>query len=196
MCTHAGVSVVGTRFFFDNNTKRINIKIINDNESDYLIKTDVKSNVDFVVTPPLLLIKKNQSNIVSIIPNNIKLEKDKVFDLVVTAIPKSDMSPGNKINLAIRSNFKLIYRHNPLSDKILNELVLIKDTYNKNVINNLSNSFLTIYTSCHPDINKMSNKVNIPANQKITIDRCDEVWISMVNDDGSMGSMKKLYLSK
>lgn len=47
----AGVTVVGTRFFIDDTTRSLNIKLINDNDSDYLVKTTVNSD-SFIISPP------------------------------------------------------------------------------------------------------------------------------------------------
>lgn len=193
--SYAGVSVVGTRFFFNDKTKKINIKIINDHESDYLIKTNINEG-GFIVSPPLLLIRKDRDNIVSIIPDGFKFNSDKVFDLVVTAIPKSNLSDGNKINLSIRSHFKLIYRYKPINENILDSLSLGKDNINQDIIYNPTNSFISLYISCDSNINEMSGGVNIYPHQKILVNHCDEMWASLINDDGSISPAKRIYTNK
>lgn len=195
---YAGVSVVGTRFIFNDDLKKINIRLINDNESDYLIKTDIKGdeNNNFVVTPPLFIIKKNQKNIVSIIPFNINLNQDKVFDLVFTAIPKSDIGVGNHLKISVRSHFKLIYRHEKISDDIFKKIFLIDHDDSKISILNSSDSFLSLYVACNPKVTKMNHKINIHPKEKVSIQYCPEIWGAILNDDESLGVINKLKINK
>lgn len=62
-----GVSVVGTRFMINDEIKHLNIKITNDNENDYLIKSALDDK-DFIISPPLFLLQKNTANMITIIP--------------------------------------------------------------------------------------------------------------------------------
>lgn len=197
MQTYAGVSVVGTRFFVYDN-KKINVKLMNDNESDYLIKSEIKNlkkSHDFIVSPPLFIIKKNQSNIFNIIPNNVKFNHDEVFDLVITAIPKSNISNNNHINLSVRSHLKLIYRHKSIDDSILKLLKIKQYSNQENTFLNPTLSFLTVYISC--DIkNQKQNRFNIEPNQNILIPKCaNDTWVSLVRDDGSLSLMQKLNVA-
>lgn len=90
----SGPSIVGTRFLFNAETRAINIKVMNDNESDYLIKTSI-NNKEFIVSPPLFILPKNASNIITIIPSDmIKNDRDKIYELIITAIPKSEKIAG------------------------------------------------------------------------------------------------------
>lgn len=108
----AGVTVLGTRFVFKDDMKSLNIKLMNDDENDFLIKAKVNSN-DFFVTPPAFILNKNRSNVISIIPDGLKSsDKDQVYSLTVTAIPKSSMSDNsNVVSLAVRSHFNLVHIH-------------------------------------------------------------------------------------
>jgi P pilus assembly chaperone PapD len=202
LCNHtsfAGVSVVGTRFIFNDNSKKINIKLINDNESDYLIKTDIKGadTNNFVVTPPLFIIKKNQKNIVSIIPFKINFNQDQVFDLVFTAIPKSDIGSGNNINISVRSHFNLIYRHKEMSDNIFDQIFLINNKDSGSLIFNSSDYFVSMYISCNSNkVNKMNQKINIFPGDKVYIQHCNEIWGALLNDDESLGLVNKLKINK
>ena len=200
---HAGVLVVGTRFVFNENSKKINIKLINDNESDYLIKTDIKGDGsgDFVVTPPLFIIKKNQTNIVSIIPFKFDFNQDQVFDLVFTAIPKSDVSVGNSIKVSVRLHFNLIYRHKDINNDIFKNIFLInsglknEDTL-KSIILNSSDYFVSMYVSCNPEVTKMNHKINIHPQDKVSVEYCPEIWGAILNDDESLGVINKLKINK
>lgn len=123
----AGVSVVGTRFFIDDSTNALNIKVINDDESDYLIKTTVNCD-GFIISPPLFILPKNKSNIITVIPDEkIKDDKDRVYSLTITTIPKSEVNPNdNVVSLAIRSHFNLIYKHRAPKEMDYNKMILTR----------------------------------------------------------------------
>ena len=195
--TYAGVSVVGTRFFIQDN-KKISVKLMNDNESDYLIKSEIKglnNSSNFIISPPLFIIKKNQTNIFSIIPNNIKFSHDEVFDLMVTAIPKTNKNNSNHVNLSVRSHFKLIYRYKPIDDSMLKLLEVKQLSHQENTFHNPTLSFLTVYISC--DINNQKqDRLNVAPNQTLSIPKCtNDTWVSLVRDDGSVSSMQKLNVA-
>ncbi len=48
----SGTTLVGTRFLINNENKSLNIKIMNDENSDYLIKSEL-SDKRFIISPPL-----------------------------------------------------------------------------------------------------------------------------------------------
>lgn len=188
---YSSVVVLGTKFFFNKDSKRINIKTINDNESDYLVKVEVKGDKRFIVSPPLMLLKKNQSNIVTIIPNNIEYDEDKVFDLVVTTIPKVDKNINNSVHLALRSNFKLVYRHEPLQDDA--QKYLSFKTINNNVIINHSKSYITFFMACNKDMTDGKTRFSLLPESETLIPRCiNDTWVSIVRDDNSVGLPTKL----
>lgn len=169
---------------------------MNDNESDYLIKTEIKyENVNdagnFIISPPLLIVKKNQSNLISIIPNNVKYNHDKVFDLVVTAIPKIDLNTGNSVDLAVRSHFKLIYRHKAINEKILENLVVKSYSSHERLLINPTQSFITFTLSCE---NNDKFRFNIKPNKSVLVPNCTNAKIAFVQDDGAISSAKSIDL--
>ncbi|EKT56050.1 molecular chaperone [Providencia burhodogranariea] len=193
----AGITIVGTRFIIDNEKKSINIKIINDNENDYLIKSNISDN-NFIVSPPLFMLPKNSSNIVTIIPTDvINSNQDSLLDLTITAIPKSEVNNGNSnISLAVRSHFKVIYRHNKLTENEYSKLKIIR--YNNDFyLENKSNFVFTISTSINENYKNEKIK-NISPAQKIILDNCSamdkcNIWVNIYNDYNDV--IKKINLS-
>ncbi|WP_262417035.1 fimbria/pilus periplasmic chaperone [Providencia rettgeri] len=53
----SGTTLVGTRFIYNNEDNLLNIKIINDENVDYLIKSELDDK-SFIITPPLFILKK------------------------------------------------------------------------------------------------------------------------------------------
>lgn len=190
LSSFAGTSVVGTRFFITPETKVLNIKIMNDNESDYLIKTSINSN-EFIVARPLFILPKNRSNIITIIPNNINsFNKDKIYKLVITAIPKSNKNnKDNIISLAVRSHFNVIYQYQKNNNSDFNGVKLIKDSDKKYWLKNYTDRIFNIEISSEEDFKKYQRYILSPEDE-IYINKCQseiscQVWVSFLtkNDE-------------
>lgn len=196
----AGVSVVGTRFIINQNTKSLPIKIINDNENDYLVKTNISGNDEgrFVVTPPLFLLAKNTSNIQMLIPDKIEnIKVDQLYSLTITFIPNSKkIKDFSTISLALRSHFNLIYRHDNLSKFDPTLLVLVKEANDVFWLRNHSNFILTINIR-DSNTEKLDSRITLIPEGKVNVSnfcklkQCD-FWVSVVNDDDSI--LKKIHM--
>ncbi|CAI1025401.1 TPA: fimbrial biogenesis chaperone [Serratia fonticola] len=193
----AGVSVVGTRFFIDDATKALNVKLLNDNASDYLVKTKV-SNDGFIISPPLFILPKNKSNIITIIPDEkIKGDKDGVYSLIITTIPKSEVNPNdNVVSLAIRSHFNLIYKHGAPTEKDYNEMTLTRSQVGKWSLVNPTNFAFMILLSNRFSHHSGGAKLLGPG-QSISVDEhCSKdscsLWLYILDDESHI--VKKLNL--
>jgi P pilus assembly chaperone PapD len=193
----AGVSVVGTRFFIDDSINALNIKLINDNDSDYLIKTNI-NNDKFIISPPLFVLPKNKSNMVTIIPKEKnKNIKDEIYKLTITMIPKSAMSSDNNVlSLAIRSHFNLIYRHELPTDKNFNDIKLTRSEVGKWFLTNPTD-FSFIVSMSKTFIDNAGRQRLLAPDQIIPVDEyclgntCS-LWINILNEDNSI--LKKINL--
>ena len=180
-----GVSVLGTRFVMENNAQLLNIKISNDNESDYLIKSTSDDN-SVIITPPLMLLKRNNSNFITIIPKEMKkTSSDKLINLTITAIPKSlDKSSDNSVSIAVRSHFKIIYRHKELNDSSFNKMELIIKNNHCMLVNN-SKFIFTLSLSQHKS--EKGNKLfSIRPEESVTLGdknsaACNS-WVNFYNE--------------
>lgn len=184
----AGVTVVGTRFFIDDTTRSVNIKVINDNDSDYLIKTTVNSD-SFIISPPLFILNKNASNIISIIPDEmIKDHKDKVYSLTIATIPRAEMNEvSSVVSLAIRSHFKLIYKHMLPTDNDFNQIKLMRSSPGKWLLSNPTLFAYTVFLSKEKDQNPKTSQILAPG-QKIPVSKyCDihacSLWLTILDNE-------------
>jgi len=193
----AGVSVLGTRFFIDDSTKSLNIKVINDDESDYLIKATINSD-GFIISPPLFILPKNNSNIITIIPEeNIKNNKDKVYSLTITTIPKSAINnDSNVVSLAIRSHFNLIYQHALPTDNDFNEIKLIRSQDGNWFLSNKTDFSFIISLSKEIMYRSEDSKILAPGTDISVNEYCSETTCSLVLIilDGEQNFVKKLNL--
>ncbi len=162
-----GVTVVGTRFVINSHSQHLNIKLTNDNESDYLIKSEL-DNKDYIISPPLFLLPANSSNIVTVIPKEKKpFTKDKLLNLAITMIPKSTLNnDSNSISLAIRNNFRVIHRHAELKGDDLNKVKII--TNNEKCILKNNSSFVFTVSSDNKN-NSYAKLINIPPYEKTVL---------------------------
>lgn len=193
----AGVSVVGTRFFIDDSTKSLNIKVINDNESDYLVKTTINDD-GFIISPPLFILQKNKSNIITIIPKEkTKSNKDKIYSLTIITIPKSDAnSDNNAVSLAVRSHFNLIYNHKLPTDKDFSDITLARSQTGEWFLKNKTDFSFVIFLS--KDIaDKPENTKLLGPGKDFSVNKyCSKytcsLWLTIL--DGEQNIVKKLNL--
>ncbi|WP_392563998.1 fimbria/pilus periplasmic chaperone [Orbus wheelerorum] len=185
----AGVTVLGTRFIVSDKTKHLNIRLQNDDEGDFLIKTSIACNTndEFIVSPPLFILPKNTKNIVTIIPSKIeKNNQDHLCKLSIATIPKSPMISNGTVSLAIRSNLHLIYRHDSLKNVNFEQLKLIKKANNQFYLKNSTDFVLSLIISLSKD-NQSGIKKTISPNELIPVSICQNsqcnLWISIIDDD-------------
>ncbi|RWR01054.1 hypothetical protein ED28_16530 [[Pantoea] beijingensis] len=185
-----GISVVGTRFMINSEMSHLNIKVVNDNESDYLIKSTLDDN-DYFVSPPLFLQKKNTSNLITILPKEKKqYDEDKIINLTITAIPRSSANNDvDSISMAVRSHFKIIYRHKELHNIPLDKIKLVNENDRCSIVNN-SDFVLTLSLSVKKNDFK-SRLFNISPYSKTQLDNekldssCN-AWVSFYNEDNDI----------
>lgn len=142
-----GITILGTRFIINDEMKHLNIKVTNDHESDYLIKNTLDDK-DFIISPPLFLLPKNSSSIITVILKEKKqYDRDKIVNLTMTAIPRSAMSDdSDSVSLAVRNHFKIIYRHAHLQPHHFKK-VKIRHQDNKCILDNDSDFSFTVSIS-------------------------------------------------
>lgn len=187
----SGVTVVGTHFFIDSATRSLNIKVVNDNESDYLVKTTVDGD-GIIILPPLFVLPKNRSNIITLIPDDkIKIYKDAVYSLTITTIPKAELNKDSSlVSLAVRSHFKLLYLHKRPSDDDVKKMKLIRSSTGEWFLTNPTLFAFTL--SLTKDNSSVPDKIQvIPPHQQISVSKyCDikscSLWINVFNEDRSV----------
>ena len=117
----ASVALGATRVIYPADAKQVSIGVSNnDDKSTYLIQSWIENERgekgnQFVITPPLFLIKGKKENTLRIIDstnNSLAKDKETLFWLNVKAIPSADENTKDKnvLQFAIISRIKLIYR--------------------------------------------------------------------------------------
>ena len=181
-----GITVIGTRFIMNSDMKHLNIKVTNDNESDYLVKS-VLDDEDFIISPPLFLLPKNNSSIITVILKEKKeYHSDKTFNLTLTSIPRSSVNNEyNTVSLAVRHHFKIIYRHAELQSSSFKKIKL-RNQNDRCIIDNDSNFSFTVSVS-RDRYDTRAKIINLSPHEKKQVmieninTKCD-AWVSFYDE--------------
>lgn len=122
----AGVIIGGTRFIYHEGQPGLGVRLRNTSQRPWLVNTTIYSNGKWAGTlapmakqtparlsavPPLFSLQPGRENSLRIIQTSDDLPQDResLFTLSVAAIP-SGHADGNAVQMAVRTNLKLIYR--------------------------------------------------------------------------------------
>jgi P pilus assembly protein, chaperone PapD len=125
---YAGVVIGGTRVIYDGGKKEASISVKNQDSTPYLIQSWVNlptggtEKTPFIVTPPLYRLDKDQQNVERIIlAGTLPQDKESLYWLNIKAIPAAARKE-NSLQIAIKTQIKLIYRPSGLKGQIPEEL--------------------------------------------------------------------------
>ncbi|WP_145592260.1 fimbrial biogenesis chaperone [Yersinia bercovieri] len=125
-----GVGLGVTRMVYSGSTSQSLLDVRNtDKELSFLIQswvenTEGQRSSDFVITPPLFVLKPEMENAVKVMFNGQPPAQDRetLYWITVKAIPQSDKkSSSNTLQFASASRIKLFYRPDALTTKTNNE---------------------------------------------------------------------------
>ncbi|MDG1641466.1 long polar fimbrial chaperone LpfB [Klebsiella huaxiensis] len=125
--SQAGITIGATRVIYHGDVKDESVTIINDDKEPYLIQSwaqtinndDSTADAPFIVTPPLFRLNSGQKNVLRIIRTGKEFPQDResLYWLDIKSIPSSKNEDNrNKIRLAVKAEFKLIYRPDTLKE--------------------------------------------------------------------------------
>ncbi|MBU9843752.1 fimbria/pilus periplasmic chaperone [Rahnella sp. FRB 231] len=160
----AGVVIGGTRVVYGENKsgKQSGVSLSLRNNSDYpwLIKSlvisggvwpgTVKSNEKspFIITPPLFVLKGGRESAVRIInlQDNLPKDRESLFTLTIASIPSGKIS-GNSVQIAVRSQLKLLYRPASLKGNVKEAYKKLrwKRTAKRLIIENPTPYYVTLF---------------------------------------------------
>ncbi|WP_080755550.1 fimbria/pilus periplasmic chaperone [Aeromonas hydrophila] len=116
-----GISLGATRVIYISNNKQVSLSVNNSSrETAFMLQAWVENNQgeqthDFVITPPLFMIKPSQENILRIMfyGKALPADRESVYWVNVKAIPPKPSEDGqgkNTLQLAVLNKIKLFYR--------------------------------------------------------------------------------------
>ncbi|BBJ84963.1 fimbrial chaperone protein [Raoultella ornithinolytica] len=121
----AGIIMGGTRVIYQEGKREASISVSNaDPHSPYLVQSWVENYVEkeqgpvpFIVTPPLFRLDPDQENVLRInfIGADLPRDRESVYWLNVKSIAPTQKWDVNKLQVNIKSKFKIFYRPNSLA---------------------------------------------------------------------------------
>ncbi|EBL7063672.1 fimbria/pilus periplasmic chaperone [Salmonella enterica] len=126
--SYGGIALGATRVIYPQGSDQVSLPVNNtDSKSVFLIQSwvensDSKKSSDFVVTPPLFVIKPQKENTLRIMymgPNNLPTDRESLYWMNVKAIPSAnkDIKDKNTLQIAVLSRIKLFVRPKDLPMK-------------------------------------------------------------------------------
>lgn len=117
---HAGVVMGGTRVIYPQGKREVSFSITNmEKDTPYLIQSWIENfdgnnskAVPFFVTPPLFRLDPQQKNVlrISYIGTPLPADRESVFWLNVKNISPSHKDTSNKLQVNVKSKFKIFFR--------------------------------------------------------------------------------------
>ncbi|MDV7023354.1 molecular chaperone [Atlantibacter subterranea] len=122
----AGIVMGGTRVIYQEGKREASLSVTNmDTNVPYLVQswvenpaTDDQRPVPFVVTPPLFRLEPEQENVlrISFTGGALPADKESVFWLCVKNISPTQKDDINKLQINVKSKFKLFWRPKGLGE--------------------------------------------------------------------------------
>ncbi|AIN17820.1 hypothetical protein CH54_2377 [Yersinia rochesterensis] len=194
-----GVGLGVTRMVYSGSTSQSLLDVRNTNkESSFLIQSWVENaegqrSSDFVITPPLFVLKPEIENSVKVMFNGQQLPQDRetLYWITVKAIPQSGQeSHANTLQFASASRIKLFYRPDALTKKINNEVwgSLSGEFHNGKI--NITNPTPFYITTINMKVDgKAVSSVMIPPRDTVTLEEsfsnARQLSYQAINDYGA-----------
>ncbi|SNY61487.1 fimbria/pilus periplasmic chaperone [Enterobacter sp. CC120223-11] len=177
--THAGgVGLGTTRLIYSSDSKQSSLAVRNtDQQAQFLIQSWIEDergqpSRDFVITPPLFVLKPDSENMLKVLFAGKPLAQDRetLYWITVKSIPQTQTGNGaNTLQFASASRIKLFYRPHNIADEALQSYTKIKPSYlgQKITFSNPTPFYITT-TNVRVD-NKTLPPVMIPPQSEATI---------------------------
>ncbi|WP_392562429.1 molecular chaperone [Orbus sturtevantii] len=198
----AGVSLGATRVIYPINANQVTLKVYNsDNEGNYLIQSWItdsadKKNGDFIITPPLFVMKAGLNNMLRVVytgnRENLAKDKESLFYFNSKVIPSTAELAKNQNALMISTTtkIKLFMRPNGLTiEDALEAHKKLKCSYQNNQIKieNPTPFYLNL-VSLRVNNHDVSNAAMIPPMDSVLLKtsiKGPSLLFNVINDYGA-----------
>lgn len=176
-----GVALGATRLVYPRDQGQATLKIYNSDEtSNYLVQSWISDDQgrkinDFIVTPPLFVIKANTDNIIKVVytgnKENLPNNKEKLYFLnakVIPSLTEEEQSISNALLISTTTKIKLFVRPSSINDNPLEAYKNMECSYSNNTvkINNPTPFYLNL-VSLKIDGKDVSNSETISPKSSI-----------------------------
>lgn len=200
---HAGVIIGGTRVIYNGAAKESSLSVNNPDKVPYLIQSWIESSnssaekAPFIITPPLFRLDAEQQNILRIlrVGSGIPEDKESLYWLNVKSIP-SGAKQDNTLQIAVKTQMKLIYRPASLKNGVpdeLSEQLVWKGTGNNLQVTNPTNyymnfSTITVNGTKIQDASFVAPQSTKKYNLPVSVSAGKVSW-TIINDSGAAGKV-------
>lgn len=142
-----GISLGSTRLIYPTDKNQISLKIYNtDKTGNYLVQSwisdeDGKKSSDFLITPPLFVIKSDTDNLLSIVysadKNNLPVDKEKLYYLnskVIPSLTEEEQKIDNALLVSTTTKIKLFVRPSSIKESSFDSYEKLKCSYESNKV--------------------------------------------------------------
>ncbi|HCZ9098950.1 TPA: fimbria/pilus periplasmic chaperone [Klebsiella michiganensis] len=201
-----GVGLGVTRLIYSSEARQVSLSVRNTDESlAFLIQPWVEDSYghrtsDFIITPPLSVLKPRSEKLLRVIYAGPVLPSDKesVFWLTVKAVPPlNEEKKGNTLQLASANRIKLFYRPQMLTTRVQDApaMLSVKKNAEDIELTNPSPYFLTLVNL---SVNgKALNPLMIPPKDSVKIKnkavKNGAITFQTINDYGAQTKMITLH---
>lgn len=197
---HAGgVGLGTTRLIYTSDSKQSSLEVRNtDSQSQFLIQSWIENEQgqpsrDFVITPPLFVLKPASENMLKVLFAGKPLAQDRetLYWITVKAIPQMQSTTAeNTLQFASASRIKLFYRPQNISEGAAQSYTKIKANHHsgKVTVNNPTPFYITM-TNIRVD-NKPAESVMVPPKSDATLNgkfqSAQRISFQTINDFGAL----------
>ncbi len=141
----SGVSLGATRLIYPTDKSQVTLKLYNsDKKSNYLIQswvTDENNNKvsDFLITPPLFVIKSDTDNLLNVVyignKDSLPKDKEKLYYLntkVIPSLTEEEQKIDNALLISTTTKIKLFVRPSNLDEDSFNSYTKLRCSYENN----------------------------------------------------------------
>lgn len=142
-----GVSLGATRLIYPTNQEQVTLKIYNsDDTGNYLVQSWVSDengdkNTDFIITPPLFVIKSNNDNILKVVytgsKDDLPKKQEKLYYFnakVIPSLTEEENNADNALLISTTTKIKLLVRPDSIKDDSFESYKKLKCSYLNNTI--------------------------------------------------------------
>ncbi|MES3498714.1 fimbria/pilus periplasmic chaperone [Citrobacter freundii] len=198
--SNGGVGLGATRLVYHESDKQISLSLRNTSaQTPFLVQSFVLSSAqtkteDFVVTPPLFLLKTQRENLIRIMYVGPELPKDResLFYVSSRAIPSTEKNDGgtNQLKIAVQSVIKMFWRPDNLPISISNAPAALRCSYSGSdiLVDNPSPYFITL-TQMKVGTQALKNEMIAPKSQhtfKVPHQVTGKLMYRTINDYGAI----------
>lgn len=153
-----GVGLGATRVVYPAESKQVSLSVRNSDENSFfLVQSWIEDNKgkkvnDFVITPPLFMIKPKSENSLRItyVGEKPPTDIESAYRIVVKAIPSKDKKENDinesSLQIAVASRIKLFYRPRAMAMSVddAQQKIVVEQKGNEIVLNNPTPYFITM----------------------------------------------------